>query len=402
MRLLSATIRDFRGFERLDVTFERQVTVFVGVNGSGKTTLLDAIMAPFDSIYIAGDRGEVLWRGSGPPDSAQSRASARGYRIELGVEFDGNQQSMAAYPEPRVVETWAHPWDRSWPVLASYGVDRHAIGDVAKNPDPGDWRMHAAWRAEQGRVTFAELFHWFREREDLENEDRRDNPDHRDRQLEAVRAAIESLLPGYSHPRVRRPRFTPGDANRVPAFVLTKSGAELAFSQLSEGERTMVALTADIARRAAIATPNADDPLAAEGVVMVDEIELHLHPKWQAEIIGALTRTFPNLQFIITTHSPIVVAHAPTESLRLLHDFKLVSAPAPTGGRDSNSLLREVFDTPVRPESTTERLREIAELIDGEHVEEAERAINELREKLGPRDPEVVRVTSLLDFLMAG
>ncbi|MHB9004838.1 MAG: AAA family ATPase, partial [Coriobacteriia bacterium] len=112
--------------------------------------------------------------------------------------------------------------------------------------------------------------------------------------------------------------------------------------------------------RASIAVETSKDPLAASGLVMIDEIELHLHPKWQAEVIEALTRTFVNLQFILTTHSPIVVGHAPSESLRLLTDFRLVSAPAPTGGRDPNSLLREVFEAPVRPRRIRERLDQVA------------------------------------------
>jgi ABC-type cobalamin/Fe3+-siderophores transport system ATPase subunit len=402
MRILSAKIVDFRGFEHLEITFEPQVTIVVGVNGSGKTSLLDAIKAPFDSIHICGDGGELLWTGTGPPPVNESRRGEGRYRIEVDVELPAGTTRMSANPEPRVIESWSHPWDQTWPVLASYGVDRHAMDEVSKNRDPGDWRQHAAWRRESGaRVTFAEFFHWFREREDLENEDLRDDPSHRDRQLEAVRAAIQRLLPGYANPRVKRPRFDPGDRQRQPEFTLTKNGVELTFSQLSEGERTMAALAADVARRSAIADPAAEDPLAASGVVMIDEIELHLHPKWQAEIVGALTRTFPNLQFIVTTHSPIVVAHAPTESLRLLHDFKVVSAPAPTGGRDANSLLREVFDAPIRPTETTERLRVIAELIDADRVEEAREAIDELATKLGDRDPEVVRLRALLDFLMA-
>ena len=82
----------------------------------------------------------------------------------------------------------------------------------------------------------------------------------------------------------------------------------------------------DSYNRLSLANPEID-PLLGTGIVLIDEIDLHLHPQWQSEIAGALTRTFPNIQFIITTHSPHVINSLPTQSLRLITDDGKVETP---------------------------------------------------------------------------
>lgn len=177
----------------------------------------------------------------------------------------------------------------------------------------------------------------FREREDIENAERVELSSFRDPQLDAVRHAIEALLPGYERPRVRRPRgAAPMELNR-PSMVINKGEHELAFDQLSGGERILVALAGDIARRLAIANPKASNPLEGEGVVLIDEVDLHLHPKWQAKVIPALRRTFPNIQLVVTTHSLIVLGYVPSECVQMLRDFELCDPPSTNEGREPNA-----------------------------------------------------------------
>ena len=86
--------------------------------------------------------------------------------------------------------------------------------------------------------------------------------------------------------------------------------------QLSDGEKCTLALFGDIARRLAIANPSLDDPLQGDGVVLIDELELHMHTSWQRKVISMLKKTFPNIQFIITTHSPQILGEVD-------HDFNV-------------------------------------------------------------------------------
>ncbi|MBK8696846.1 MAG: AAA family ATPase [Deltaproteobacteria bacterium] len=184
-----------------------------------------------------------------------------------------------------------------------------------------------------GSAGFVDLFRWFRDREDLENAEkvRRASLAWVDPQLHAVRSAVTALLPGFSGLRVDRSALR---------MAVDKDGATLFLDQLSDGERNLLALTADVARRLAMANPELTDPLTGEAVVLVDEIELHLHPSWQRRVLGDLTRTFPRCQFIVTTHSPQVLSEVPNDAVIVVKDFQCYRPAAPTEGRTSRTMQR--------------------------------------------------------------
>ncbi|HHQ4394817.1 TPA: AAA family ATPase, partial [Vibrio cholerae] len=96
--------------------------------------------------------------------------------------------------------------------------------------------------------------------------------------------------------------------SRTPHLDMTviKNGSEISIFNLSQGEKTLIALVSDIARRLVILNPSLENPLNGYGIVLIDEIDLHLHPKWQQTIVQKLENTFPNIQFILSTHSPLV------------------------------------------------------------------------------------------------
>ena len=130
--------------------------------------------------------------------------------------------------------------------------------------------------------------------------------------LEAVDRAIRVFLPEFENVEVL--------TEPTLRLVVSKRGQQLDLTQLSDGERSLLAMMMDLCRRLSLANPELDDPLQGTGVVLIDEIELHLHPKWQREIVDKLRITFPNIQFILTTHSPFVVQTLREGELRLLGD----------------------------------------------------------------------------------
>src|SRR5262249_23173118 len=149
-------------------------------------------------------------------------------------------------------------------------------------------------------VNFRDFFEWFRFREDFENEQRsRGTPAYEDRPLKAARDAIERVVPGISRLRVQRIPYR---------GVATKNGTEDEIDQLSDGDRAVVAMVGDLAYRLTIANRDLPDPLQGEALVLIDEIEQHLHPGWQRIVVKSLRSAFPNCQFIITTHSPQVLS----------------------------------------------------------------------------------------------
>ena len=197
----------------------------------------------------------------------------------------------------------------------------------------------------------------FRNTEDLEGERIRDDAKYQDKQLVAVRNAIHTLIPEFDDLRVRR---------KPLKMTVNKNGQELIINQLSDGEKCLLAMVGDIARRLAIANPSLDDPLQGEGIVLIDEIELHLHPQWQHKIIPRLTETFTNCQFIVTTHSPQVLSHVQPENIYILQSTPngiIASHPENSYGRDSNQILEDYMGTPERPQDIKDKILEIFRVI---------------------------------------
>jgi predicted ATP-binding protein involved in virulence len=150
----------------------------------------------------------------------------------------------------------------------------------------------------------------------------------------------------------------------------------------------------------AIANPDpTKNALEGEGIVLIDEIELHLHPQWQRDIIPRLTSTFPNCQFIVTTHSPQVLSNVKKENVFIVEDFQVYPADHPTFGRDSNSILSELMGVSERPIEIQNKLTECLYKIDDGQIEEAKILLRELSDLLGYNDSEIVKANTLISFL---
>ncbi len=209
----------------------------------------------------------------------------------------------------------------------------------------------------------------------------------KDVQLSAVRSAIEQFMPGFSNLRVqRKPHLQ---------LVVDKGDQTLNILQLSQGEKTLMALVGDIARRLAIMNPALENPLHGEGVVMIDEVDMHLHPTWQREIIRNLTRTFPNCQFILTTHSPLVISDYPDVLVFALNDGRLDKVPSQFG-QDANSVLLDVMDTHVRNPGIGAKLNDALDAIQSGTLDVARRIIATLEEQLPPSNLELAKTKLFL------
>lgn len=183
-------------------------------------------------------------------------------------------------------------------------------------------------------------------------------------------------------------------------MVCTKQGQELRVDQLSDGEKCPLALIGDLARRLAIANPGAKEPLHGDGIVLIDEIDLHLHPSWQRRVIGWLETTFPNCQLIVSTHSPQVLSSVrPDQNVFLLREDGengVVAEKVTAFGRDTNTILRDLMGVSKRPEEIAERLAACYSLIDEGRLSEAAAKRDELEGLVGPDDPDVIGVSLLI------
>jgi predicted ATP-binding protein involved in virulence len=403
-------MNSFRGFSDLTLEFDTdEPTVFIGINGVGKTSILEclAILLSWltkriqtpnsngrsfdeDDIKNGGkethneitisinDWSEVVWSLTKVSKGRSKDTSSNLGDLKKVVDRIHSQldaTSYAALPLPVYYPTNRAVLDFPLRIRKKHSSEQITAYDEALTG---------------GQIDFRRFFEWFREREDLENEIRlNDSERYRDRQLEAVRYAIENLLDGWSNLRVRRSPLR---------MTVNKEGDELIVNQLSDGEKCLLALAGDLARRLAIANPNPDcNPLEGSGVVLIDEIELHLHPKWQRAIIPNLKKTFPNCQFIITTHSPQVIS-----DLKWVHLLKSTSEGiaikkrVPSFGKDSNRILETLMETPERPQQIKEDLDELFRLIDKGELGKARQFRQNLADKIGEESPEFGRVDWLI------
>ena len=205
------------------------------------------------------------------------------------------------------------------------------------------------------------------------------------------------MVPGASNPEIKHGPL------RFMVSVQWDDGEteeELSIAQLSGGYRIMLALAADLARRMAQGNPHLDDPLQSEAVVLIDEIELHLHPSWQQRILTDLTRTFPNTQFIVSTHSPQVLTTVKPEHVvelwREQGGIVAGSAAAPTYGAEAGDVLETVMGVDQRPgrndNEFVEKLARYTDLVaDGKGESQPAVSLREKLDELSPRDPALDR-----------
>ena len=188
-------------------------------------------------------------------------------------------------------------------------------------------------------------------------------------------------------PRVTNAWYDPVEQSPRVGF---DDGHVATWSELSDGYHVFSALVADIARRAVMLNEfdGADAPARVEGVVLIDELDLHLHPRWQREALPRLRNVFPRLQLVVTTHSPQILSSVDNRQVRRLFEGKLQEYPVLVEGRDTNAILREYMRTEDRsPRGYAATLRALHDHIDGGRREEAEELYKQAAFSLGRSGP---------------
>lgn len=182
-------------------------------------------------------------------------------------------------------------------------------------------------------------------------------------------------------------------------LVIEKSGTLLDIRQLSDGERGVLSMVLDLARRLSQANEGTRNPLAeGRAVVLIDEIDLHLHPKWQRQIVHNLQAAFPRCQFIATTHSPQVIGEVEHDRIQIIADGQ-VYAPTHSYGVDSSRVLEEVMGADPRAKAVQDLLTKVSQVIDRQEFVRGRELLAQLAQQLGESDPEVTRIHTLLDFM---
>ena len=280
------------------------------------------------------------------------------------------------------------------PILARYRTDR-----LWMRTEPKDQSLPNRTRGYEGALQAssndARMNAWFKSQSIWEWQNRRDSA-----LFSAVKKALASCFDAAASTVDAMVDF---DAE-LGQLVFTYSTADGSYHRdrihsMSDGYRGTLSLFADIAYRMAMLNPALGDRvLETPGVVMIDEIDLHLHPRWQARILEDLVRIFPNVQFIVTTHSPVVVASVPRGNICVL-DGEAVSVPATeTRGRDAGDILNTVLDASSRPEEAVQLFDAFNRAVDEGRHADARVELEKLEAFVGADDPDVVAARTTLEL----
>jgi hypothetical protein len=413
MRVTRLKLANLRAIEALEFHFRPGCNLIVGVNGVGKTSVLDALAVclsavvkdtnklrtPVESFRVDDIRigAEALTLecdfGTGPDEYT--------YLIHKPRTTSVPQINKAGQPRAQVHET---PERREYlgrrPKLAT-GREQDgrplAVLFSTRRAVPSERSPTKAVAAGGIQAAYAEAFSnrelrlgefgaWMRVQQALSTE----NPASR-RVLVAFEKTVRRFLPEYKNLRV--------DDAGSSKLLIDRGSTTLEVRQLSDGERGTLAMVLDISRRLAQANPNMGDPAAeAEAVVMIDEIDLHIHPRWQRQIVRNLSTAFPKSQFIATTHSPQVIGEVNREQIQIIANGQVYS-PTHSFGVDSSRVLEEVMESGPRTEVVQALLSQISRTIDARKLDEARELLTTLIRQVGENDPEVTRTRTLLKFL---
>jgi len=436
-------LHDFRIFHSLELSLHNRLTVLIGKNGAGKSTILDAISGMLE-VYVHNIRHEVgsdkdaffeetdIRLGSGSPQALKCElvSELTFENIEFGLVEDTPEADINdANREDRTKELqWQIDLSKSGYLQKATGnfddlndfvrsIDIKINGNepveipitvyyqlssfqTKKRPRailPKTDRYQAFEGALSGdnSLSFEEFFEWFRRQEGIQRQKG-------SKTLDSIEQAVCGFLNGggnvFSHLHIDWLNDNPNGE-----LSIEKNNTSIYVRLLSSGEKMLFLLIVDLAMRMELINNHLENPLHGTGIVLIDEIDLHLHPAKQREVLPKLLKIFPNVQFVVTTHSPVVINNLNPEfsSVYMLKDNTAVQL-AYFAGRNIAELMYEYYGIKSRPEDVQKDIDEVFSLIESEdpkQIERAKKKLSYLKTRLGEKDSAVMDATSSLELL---
>lgn len=429
MKINRVKLFNYRCFKELELELNDSFTILVGNNGSGKSTILDGISLGLAS-YFVGMKGDSP-RGIDKTD-VRFETYEIGSRLERQPQYPARIDCCGEFCGKKI------EWSRSKNTesgTTTYG-DAAELTEIAKalanGVKTGDTTVELPvlayystarlWAKKKEKRESAKLDlnsrftgyldcldsmnneklmrKWLEQMTYIELQRGEEVPE-----LSAVKRAILACFNTSDNTRemekADRCTFDVKSGEIEITYTLPNGKKEIhPLSEMSDGYRNMLSMVADIAYRMALLNPQLLDKVTEKtsGVVLIDEIDLHLHPAWQRHIVGALKKIFPKVQFIVSTHAPSVISSVPQDEIVILENHQVRKAEMPTYGKDANSILKTVMDVPERPDYVAKKLTAFYECLSRSDLKQARKMIDEIKNVLGEDDPEVVGAETSLDL----
>ncbi|TFF39141.1 AAA family ATPase [Mucilaginibacter psychrotolerans] len=421
MRIDSIKVQNFKNFDNLEVSFDPGVNLFVGSNGSGKTSILEAINVAAGGFFGSQepklqrviDYDEIrIVNGQRAPYTTIKASSqliqndwSRTIRRDTKANDTKGIKAASDYGKT-FFEAFELPDDRTVTPLVAYYSTQRLFKDSSSSSkqkyDAANARRNGYLNCLKENAIKGVLDEWLANAvtrratfqiKDIENIDLI---------LENVEAAIRftlieflNLPSDFSLKIYQDPDFN----NEL--FVNYDEEHNLPISYYSDGFRNLLYLIFDLIWRASQLNPwlNFEELKAIIfGVVTIDEIDLHLHSKWQAKTISVIQQVFPGVQFFITTHSPTVVANFEKGSLYVINANQIERHADNFFGKQINNVLRNILGAPDRHVPTQQKIDGLFRAIDDNLSNLYLPLLTELTELLGVEDPDVIKARTLIEW----
>ena len=419
MNINNIQLHNFRCFEDTLIKFDKEITVIVGNNGAGKSSVLDAVAIALGSFlagigavhsnsiskgdvrFVSYELGSVIDRQPQFPVRIQCEANAGEEKLiwshalhsENGRTRIADAKQIMEYAGRLQQNVRRGDRNTILPIISYYGTGRLWAQKKQKKPSSSsqsDSRFGGYTDCLDIMSNEKLMLKWFKKMTFIELQEKRDLPE-----LRAVIGALKKSLDGVLSEKGQTMEsnvFYDIKTNDITVTYMVSHGEleKHPLKELSDGYKNTLSIIADIAYRMAVLNPQLLDNVVdlTPGIVLIDEIDLHLHPSWQKRIIKDLRNIFPKVQFIVTTHSPGIIGSISHEHLIILKESEAIYPSSSTYGRDVNSVLREIMGVSERQQDIMEKFNAFYHFIDLQEYEQARNILQEL-EAAVPEDPEI-------------
>lgn len=432
MKLKNIKISNYRCFKEAEIDFDDHITLVVGKNGAGKTAILDAVAVSVSTFLLGIDGGvsrsilkddaryefhdlngtidpqhqfPVSIESTGDCLNQQNVKWIRSLNSESGKTTIKDAGELTGFAKKAQNQIMTGDKSLVLPLISYYGTGRL----YAQKKEKRNLKSLTEFKRQVGYVDCmaAEsneklMLNWF-QMQTLKSLQEQQKTGILDRPLllKTVEKAICRSFERISGARNASLIFDLDTHRLVLEFESADGNAQkFAMDEMSDGYKNTLSMIGDIAYRMAVLNPTLGDQVLEKtpGVVLIDEIDLHLHPQWQQTILSDLHAIFPEVQFIVSSHAPVVINSVPREQIRILDHGEIYMPVAQTYGRDVNSILREVMKVSERPADIKHRMDLFYAYMDDNNYKEADKVLTEMEAIVGTTDPDIAAARTSLDL----